>query len=130
MYVVLFLLFIYVVCNRTVISFLNCSRTLWSHSDIFQSEVESLRLRWQAVLNKLTVQRERYVFFFFFFCMYYKYSHDFVHAGKKVLFLLSFGNCPNLFDCFILGLVVNILFLIFYLQLYRYNNKINVFIFY
>ncbi|XP_026807467.1 dystrophin-like [Rhopalosiphum maidis] len=45
--------------HRTVISFLNCSRTLWSHSDSFQSEVESLRLRWQAVLNKLTTQRER-----------------------------------------------------------------------
>ncbi|XP_050442847.1 dystrophin-like isoform X2 [Adelges cooleyi] len=45
--------------HRTVISFLNCSRTLWSHSDTFQSEVKSLRLRWQAVLNKLTVQRER-----------------------------------------------------------------------
>ncbi|VVC26815.1 Hypothetical protein CINCED_3A012694 [Cinara cedri] len=45
--------------HRTVISFLNCSRTLWSHSDSFQSEVESLRLRWQAVLNKLTIQRER-----------------------------------------------------------------------
>ncbi|XP_050057098.1 dystrophin, isoforms A/C/F/G/H isoform X3 [Aphis gossypii] len=45
--------------HRTVISFLNCSRTLWSHSDSFQSEVESLRLRWQVVLNKLTTQRER-----------------------------------------------------------------------
>ncbi|XP_025206146.1 dystrophin, isoforms A/C/F/G/H-like [Melanaphis sacchari] len=45
--------------HRTVISFLNCSRTLWSHSDSFQSEVESLRLRWQAVLNKLTTQREK-----------------------------------------------------------------------
>jgi hypothetical protein len=56
------LLNIFKLIYRTVISFLNCSRTLWSHSDSFQSEVESLRLRWQVVLNKLTTQRERYVY--------------------------------------------------------------------
>lgn len=49
--------------TRTVISFLNCSRTLWSHSNTFQSEVKNLRLRWQAVLNKLTLQREKYKLF-------------------------------------------------------------------
>jgi len=63
--------------NRTVISFLNCSRTLWSHSDSFQSEVESLRLRWQAVLNKLTTQREKYVYFFVL-----NLSHNFIQVVK------------------------------------------------